>query len=322
MRSEFAAQTSDAAAADPAGGDACPATSVRASFVSFERSAVLALSLLIAGSFALQSLVIAHGHVAGTVSGQAVAALVAVEAPSRPAPPVTVAGADASHSLLNVGVGLSRSLETSARAAAAEAVSEASAGLGLRTTTFGPEASKTPRIRTAMLGPAAIGSAPAPAREARADEHQEVIVIRPGGPRTLNLSNNRAAPAPAPQAAPQARVLGKATPGEAAGLVDKVHFQPHTPERCLPHDLLDVIYDVAERFGEVQILSTFRDPERNRRVGGAEQSFHLSCQAIDFRVSGKTAGLLSYLEGREEVGGLKRYPMGYFHIDNGPRRSW
>lgn len=319
MRSEFAAQTSDTAAAEPADGHPCPAKSVRASFVSFERSAALALSLLIAGSFALQSLVIAHGHVAGTVSGQAVAALVA-EVPSRPAPPVTVAGADASHSLLNVGVGLSRSLETSARVAAAEAASEASSGLGLRTSTFGPDTSKTPRIRTAMLGPAAIGNAPAPAREVRPDEHQEVIVIRPGGPRTLNLSNNRAAPAP--QAAPQARVLGKATPGEAAGLVDKVHFQPHTPERCLPHDLLDVIYDVAERFGEVQILSTFRDPERNRRVGGAEQSFHLSCQAIDFRVSGKTAGLLSYLEGRGEVGGLKRYPMGYFHIDNGPRRSW
>lgn len=105
-------------------------------------------------------------------------------------------------------------------------------------------------------------------------------------------------------------------------LVEKVHFQDHTPNRCLPNDLMDVIYDVAERFGEVQILSTFRDPDRNRRVGGAPRSFHLRCQAIDFRVIGRSAGLFAYLENRPEVGGLKRYPLGFYHIDTGPRRSW
>ena len=85
---------------------------------------------------------------------------------------------------------------------------------------------------------------------------------------------------------------------------------------------MNVIYDVAERFGEVQILSTFRDPDRNRRVGGAPRSFHLRCKAIDFRVKGNNTGLLQYLEQRAEVGGLKRYPLGFFHIDTGPRRTW
>ena len=130
-----------------------------------------------------------------------------------------------------------------------------------------------------------------------------------------------------------ARIIDVAPPSRSArvgmrsqrrvpkAIVEKVHFQDH-PDRCLPNDLLDVIYDVAERYGEVQILSTFRDRERNRRVGGAPRSFHLRCQAIDFRVIGRSNGLLEYLEKRADVGGLKRYPLGFFHIDNGPRRTW
>ena len=102
----------------------------------------------------------------------------------------------------------------------------------------------------------------------------------------------------------------------------KIHFRPSTREDCLPDGLMAVIYDVAEHFGEVRIASTYRDPRRNARVGGAHRSLHLECRAIDFLVHGRTKGLVEYLRARPEVGGLKRYPLGHYHIDNGPRRTW
>lgn len=102
----------------------------------------------------------------------------------------------------------------------------------------------------------------------------------------------------------------------------KIRFQPHTPERCLPKDLLAVIYDVADTFGAVKMVSTHRSLPHNLRVGGAPRSFHLECRAIDFVVAGRTSGLESYLRSRAEIGGLKRYPLGFFHIDNGPVRTW
>ena len=105
-------------------------------------------------------------------------------------------------------------------------------------------------------------------------------------------------------------------------LRQKIHFKTFTPEACLPVSLMGVIYDLAEIYGEVQILSTHRDPKRNARVGGAGRSVHLECRAIDFKVPGRPKDLLERLRQRPEVGGFKRYPSGYYHIDNGPKRTW
>jgi hypothetical protein len=102
----------------------------------------------------------------------------------------------------------------------------------------------------------------------------------------------------------------------------RIHYQAHTPDACLPPELKHVLDLVVEKYGDVQILSTHRDPKRNRRVGGARHSMHLQCRAVDFRVRGKAAGLAEFLRARPEVGGLKRYPLGFFHIDNGPTRAW
>jgi hypothetical protein len=99
-------------------------------------------------------------------------------------------------------------------------------------------------------------------------------------------------------------------------------YQSHTPDLCLSDDLKGVLADIADRFGTVHVLSTYRDHLRNRRVGGALHSFHLACRAIDFRVNGGGRKLTEYLQTHPEVGGYKRYPLGFFHIDNGPRRKW
>jgi hypothetical protein len=94
------------------------------------------------------------------------------------------------------------------------------------------------------------------------------------------------------------------------------------PTRCLPGDLLDVVADVAGRFGAVSIESTHRTRARNQGAGGARHSLHLSCRAIDFRVRTRTRAVMAYLGSRREVGGLKVYRNGIIHIDNGERRSW
>lgn len=94
------------------------------------------------------------------------------------------------------------------------------------------------------------------------------------------------------------------------------------PTNCLPGDLREVVADVAAKFGPVSVESTHRSRSRNWSAGGARQSLHLSCRAVDFRVRARARGVLAYLRSRPEVGGLKVYRNGIIHIDNGERRSW
>ena len=91
---------------------------------------------------------------------------------------------------------------------------------------------------------------------------------------------------------------------------------------CLPSDLKNVLERVAAYYGKVTVSSTHRNRRHNRRIGGASESMHLKCRAIDFRVHGPHRGLLSFLRRQPGVGGLKRYRSGFYHIDNGERRSW
>lgn len=322
-----------------------PAHSLGCRIASFERSAITGISLLLAASFALQSVVIVHGHVVGKSNGEAKASLSPAALKLKSAAIAAANVADNTGPVVSehLAPGLARlatvakrlvaekatigtaaasvdaSVDTGPASAArttdgadetADDGAAAAPRFALRDDTFGPEMGRKPRLRLASIASVSSLTDAVP-RPQRPDVEQAVLLVRPGD---RNLSQ-------------RPRLLQPSVNVQRGGVrvsppVDKVHFQPHTPERCLPHDLLDVVYDVAEKFGEVQILSTFRDQDRNRRVGGAERSFHLSCQAIDFRVSGRQPGLLAFLESRPEVGGLKRYPMGYFHIDNGPRRSW
>ncbi|HMB09144.1 YcbK family protein [Saliniramus sp.] len=95
-----------------------------------------------------------------------------------------------------------------------------------------------------------------------------------------------------------------------------------TPTECLPHDLKGVLAKVAEEFGAISVQSTHRSPKRNRRAGGAPQSLHLDCRAIDFRVDARGREVMAWLREHPDVGGLKMYRNGVIHIDNGARRTW
>lgn len=91
---------------------------------------------------------------------------------------------------------------------------------------------------------------------------------------------------------------------------------------CVPWSLKRVIRRVAQTYGPVVVHSTHRWPGENRRKGGKPKSYHLRCRAVDFSVPGHNESLIGYLKAQREVGGLSRYPQGFYHIDNGPRRTW
>ncbi|NJR13403.1 MAG: DUF882 domain-containing protein [Phyllobacteriaceae bacterium] len=94
------------------------------------------------------------------------------------------------------------------------------------------------------------------------------------------------------------------------------------PANCVPASLKSVLNQVAAKFGPITVNSTVRSASKNRKVGGRSKSFHLDCRAVDFRVHGSTKGLAAFLGKQKAVGGIKRYSSGFYHIDNGPRRTW
>ncbi len=94
------------------------------------------------------------------------------------------------------------------------------------------------------------------------------------------------------------------------------------PTKCVPGSLIRVLKRVSAKYGPITVNSTFRSKGKNRRIGGRGKSLHLSCRAVDFRVHGSSRGLARFLIAQKEVGGFNRYPSGFYHIDNGPRRTW
>ncbi|MEQ8823901.1 MAG: D-Ala-D-Ala carboxypeptidase family metallohydrolase [Filomicrobium sp.] len=91
---------------------------------------------------------------------------------------------------------------------------------------------------------------------------------------------------------------------------------------CLNGTLKSVVYQVAAKFGPVTVSSTCRSKGRNRRVGGAKRSWHLTGNAVDFRVHSNHRAAWAFLKRHGSIGGYKHYGGGLFHIDVGPRRTW
>ncbi len=91
---------------------------------------------------------------------------------------------------------------------------------------------------------------------------------------------------------------------------------------CVPWSLKRVLRRVSQTYGPVIVYSTHRWVGENRRKGGKPKSYHLRCRAVDFAVPGHRGSLIEYLKAQREVGGYSRYPQGFYHIDNGPRRTW
>jgi hypothetical protein len=106
-----------------------------------------------------------------------------------------------------------------------------------------------------------------------------------------------------------------------AGLSEAAVHWTASPS-CLNDTLRKIVGEVAAGFGPVTVNSTCRSRSHNAKVGGAKRSQHLTGDAVDFSIAGDVRTVLAFLKHHREVGGLKHYSDGHFHIDTGPRRTW
>jgi hypothetical protein len=135
------------------------------------------------------------------------------------------------------------------------------------------------------------------------------------------------APAKAKDAGPMVASLGREfvapTPSTEPSLAgDRIKWMPLASVDCLAAPLRGVLAELASAFGPLTVRWTCRDKSLNAKVGGAKRSFHLTGNAVDFNMTGNYRAILAFLKGKKQVGGLKHYGNGAFHIDTGPRRTW
>jgi hypothetical protein len=102
----------------------------------------------------------------------------------------------------------------------------------------------------------------------------------------------------------------------------QIKWLPLASIDCLATPLRGVLAELTNIFGPMTVRWTCRDKRLNARVGGAKRSYHLTGDAVDFNMTGNYRAILSFLKGHKQVGGLKHYGGGAFHIDTGPRRTW
>jgi len=91
---------------------------------------------------------------------------------------------------------------------------------------------------------------------------------------------------------------------------------------CLPGRLKRVIRQVAHKYGDVTVHSTYRTWWQNMKIGGARRSMHRKCRAIDFSVNGNMEAAYHFVARHPSVGGHKLYKSGHIHIDAGAKRTW
>lgn len=157
---------------------------------------------------------------------------------------------------------------------------------------------------------------PGAGTQAPAEKHPQVASLPDGSVPTLGARPNVALPG-----SPDMPILRPSTLRETELPVpgmNSVYAAPEAKLPCLPDGLKQVLQDVADKFGHVAILNT-----RRGRGTGARQSYHYQCRAADFRVRGVPfREVMAFLREHPNVGGRKLYPFGFFHIDDGPSRSW
>jgi len=126
-----------------------------------------------------------------------------------------------------------------------------------------------------------------------------------------------------PMLASLGRDFFQPSPPSAPSLTgDAIKWLPTALTDCLAAPLRGILFELAAAFPPITIRWTCRSKEINARVGGAKRSYHLTGDAVDFNVTGNYRAILAFLKAKKEVGGLKHYGSGAFHIDTGPRRTW
>lgn len=92
---------------------------------------------------------------------------------------------------------------------------------------------------------------------------------------------------------------------------------------------LDALQSLRRMWGRpMHVGSAYRDPDHNKRMGGAPKSKHLTGQAYDIRAKGwADSQVVSFIYYATHAGftGFGIYldrPTPFIHIDTGPHRTW
>jgi zinc D-Ala-D-Ala carboxypeptidase len=87
---------------------------------------------------------------------------------------------------------------------------------------------------------------------------------------------------------------------------------------------MDALQKLRDMLGRPIILvSAYRSPEHNRRVGGAKNSFHMKGNAFDVNMANHNPFEFELAAKACGFRGFGYYPKsGFMHIDMGPVRTW
>jgi zinc D-Ala-D-Ala carboxypeptidase len=87
---------------------------------------------------------------------------------------------------------------------------------------------------------------------------------------------------------------------------------------------LDALQALRTKLGRpIIVVSAYRSPEHNRRVGGAKNSYHLQGVAFDIRMDNHNPWEFELAAKACGFRGFGYYSKsGFMHIDTGPARTW
>jgi uncharacterized protein YcbK (DUF882 family) len=116
----------------------------------------------------------------------------------------------------------------------------------------------------------------------------------------------------------------------AAGLArlapNGLHVQTEKVDiACLKPQLVRTLKAIEGHYGRpVVVTSGFRSPKHNRKIGGARNSRHTSCEAADIQVAGISKwDLAAYVRSIPGRGGVGTYcHTRSVHVDIGTKRDW
>ena len=101
--------------------------------------------------------------------------------------------------------------------------------------------------------------------------------------------------------------------------------RPDVNVGCFKPELVSLIKSAEQYFGRPAVVTSgFRDFAHNRRVGGAEKSLHMQCDAADILLDGVSKwDLARFLRAQPGRGGVGTYcHTTSVHIDIGRARDW
>ncbi len=111
-----------------------------------------------------------------------------------------------------------------------------------------------------------------------------------------------------------------------AGNCSSTHVKIATTDKtsCIPQRVCNALEKIGQRFGTVSIVSAYRSKKDNARRGGAKDSLHIQCRAIDFLIPNhgsrntqqELANFMEKMPFRYNV-----YCTGRAHIDDSNRKN-